>query len=146
MDPTLNNNFMEPAPTAPTQAVPSVPSPAASSPVLGSPEAALTFDTVDDGCICGRIRGGMWVADEGGCVTLPRGATREDELLLRRLVAEHFSRVAAERAAASSAEVERITTSAPAVELRRPKGRSKDEKPVPVVAPAPAKQAKTAGK
>jgi hypothetical protein len=85
------------------------------TPDLGSsqvidPTPAVAFERVDDGCICGRMKNGMWVADPKGCVTLPRGASAEDANQIRKFAAEYFARPATPASTAATSASTAPTT------------------------------------
>lgn len=97
-----NSGLAPPDPSAPDS------SPTASSQVADGPASAVAFERVDDGCICGRMKGGTWVADPKGCVTLPRGASREDAEQIRSFAADYFARTASAAAATTPAGGDRL--------------------------------------
>lgn len=117
-----------PVPMVPTAPVSSDPGPAVVMP-------AVAFERVDDGCICGRVKNGTWVADPKGCVTLPRGASAGDAEQIRKFAADYFARPVATPASA-------VTTTPAAAPQVKPAGDDRLAKARAVrAAKAAAKQA-----
>jgi hypothetical protein len=86
--------------SGPVPMVPATPVSSDPGPVVVTP--AIAFERVDDGCICGRMKNGTWVADPKGCVTLPRGASAGDAEQIRKFAADYFARPVATPASAVS--------------------------------------------
>ncbi|MBA3549664.1 MAG: hypothetical protein H0T76_24565 [Nannocystis sp.] len=69
--------------------------------------AVPTFEQVSDGCICGKIAGGTWIADPAGKVSVPAGTDPELAQEICRVAAKHYAAkreatVAAKTAAAAA--------------------------------------------
>jgi len=52
---------------------------------------APTFVQVSDGCICGKIEGGTWVADPAGKVSVPEGTDPAVAQEICRVAAKHYA-------------------------------------------------------
>jgi hypothetical protein len=85
------------APVAEVRASEPAPSPAeAVAPVQPPVRAerrprAPTFVQVSDGCICGKIEGGTWVADPAGKVSVPEGTDPAVAQEICRVAAKHYA-------------------------------------------------------
>jgi len=67
--------------------------------------AAPSFEEVSDGCICGKIDSGTWIADPAGKVSVPAGTDPELALEICRVATKHYTaRRAAEVAAKTAAK------------------------------------------
>jgi len=95
--------------------------------------APPTFEQVSDGCICGKIEGGTWIADPAGKVSVPAGTAPELAQEICRVAAKHYANVAAKPAATVETTAAR-TTARPAAK--------REAKPAPVPKPAAKPTAK----
>ena len=121
--------------TANTQTSPAT-DPAGPATTPGAKTPSLAFEQVSDGCICGKIDGGTWVADPGGAVSVPTGTDPVVAQEICRVATAHFT---ARRSA---------TSTKPAGKRGGRKGKSAAAKPVaapakpsPAPKPAPGKKA-----
>ena len=76
--------------------------------------APPTFEQVSDGCICGKIDGGTWVADPAGKVSVPAGTDPALAQEICRVAAKHYANVAAKPAATVETQTAARTTARPA--------------------------------
>ena len=76
--------------------------------------APPTFEQVSDGCICGKIDGGTWVADPAGKVSVPAGTDPVLAQEICRVAAKHYANVAAKPAATVETQTAARTTARPA--------------------------------
>lgn len=76
--------------------------------------APPTFEQVSDGCICGKIDGGTWVADPAGKVSVPAGTDPVLAQEICRVAAKHYANVAAKPAATVEIQTAARTTAKPA--------------------------------
>ncbi len=129
------------------------PSPAGPVTAPGVETPPLAFEQVSDGCICGKIEGGTWVADPGGGVSVPTGTDLAVAQEICRVATAHFT---ARRSATTPAKAAASTK--PAGKRGGRKSKPTTAKPVmakpvaapekpaakaePVEKPAPAKKAK----
>jgi hypothetical protein len=61
-----------------------------------------TFEQVSDGCICGKLDSGTWIADPAGKVSVPAGTDPEMAKEICRVAAKHY---AAQREAGEAAKM-----------------------------------------
>ncbi len=131
------------------------PSPAGPVTAPGVETPPLAFEQVSDGCICGKIEGGTWVADPGGGVSVPTGTDLAVAQEICRVATAHFT---ARRSATTPAKAAAKASTKPAGERGGRKSKPTTAKPVmakpvaapekpaakaaPVEKPAPAKKAK----
>jgi hypothetical protein len=73
----------EPAPAAAEDVPRPVPKPRRAAPP--------TFEQVSDGCICGKIDGGTWIADPAGKVSVPAGTDPELAQEICRVASKHYA-------------------------------------------------------
>ena len=72
------------------QATAPAPSPAEGMPPP-TPRGALDFEQVSDGCICGKIEAGTWIADPTGKVSVPAGTDPDTAQEICRVAAKHYA-------------------------------------------------------
>jgi hypothetical protein len=65
---------------------------------------APTFEQVSDGCICGKIENGTWIADPAGKVSVPAGTDPAMAQEICRVAAKHYAAQREDEAAAKSAK------------------------------------------
>jgi hypothetical protein len=95
---------------------------------------APTFEQVSDGCICGKIENGTWIADPAGKVSVPAGTDPAMAQEICRVAAKHYAALREDEAAAKSAKTAAKTAARAAAKTAK------------AAAKAAAKSAKTATK
>ena len=65
---------------------------------------ALTYEQVSDGCICGKIEGGTWVADPNGGVSVPSGTDPVVAQQICRVATNHYTALRAKPSKSSPAK------------------------------------------
>ena len=134
-------------PAKATKATDPRPVPPATTP--GAEAPSLAFEQVSDGCICGKIDGGTWVADPGGGVSVPTGTDPAVAQEICRVAAAHYT---ARRAATTPAKTTARASTKPASKRGGRKAKPdaaeppRAAKPDPAEKPAPARRAERARK